>query len=231
MRLAACLLVASLLASACSVRSPAVEYWTLAALTPAPAAWDEAGPAVAIGPVALPRHLDRPQVLVRHDVGAGRARRPAPLGRPARRRPRPGAGRQPRPESRLATRQRLPGPAAVRAGLPGAPRRRALRRAARRNAGAERPLGDHARHGWPGAGGRAQRDRGFGRRELRVVHRRTFARRGATRGADRRQAQDVVRGLGAPRGPVVGVRGFEPPTFCSRSRRATRLRYTPYSVR
>lgn len=68
MRLAASLLVAGLLASACSVRSPAVEYWTLAALTPAPAAWDEAGPAVAIGPVALPRHLDRPQVLVRHDA-------------------------------------------------------------------------------------------------------------------------------------------------------------------
>jgi uncharacterized lipoprotein YmbA len=67
MRLAACLLVASFLASACSVRSPAADYWTLAALTPAPAAWDEAGPAVAIGPVALPRHLDRPQVLVRHD--------------------------------------------------------------------------------------------------------------------------------------------------------------------
>jgi len=67
MRLAACLLVASFLASACSVRSPGVEYWTLAALSPAPAAWDDAGPAVAIAPVELPRHLDRPQVLVRHD--------------------------------------------------------------------------------------------------------------------------------------------------------------------
>lgn len=26
---------------------------------------------------------------------------------------------------------------------------------------------------------------------------------------------------------VVGVEGLEPPTFCSQSRRATRLRYTP----
>lgn len=26
---------------------------------------------------------------------------------------------------------------------------------------------------------------------------------------------------------VVGAEGFEPPTFCSQSRRATRLRYTP----
>lgn len=26
---------------------------------------------------------------------------------------------------------------------------------------------------------------------------------------------------------MVGVEGFEPPTFCSQSRRATRLRYTP----
>src|SRR5262249_51857988 len=26
---------------------------------------------------------------------------------------------------------------------------------------------------------------------------------------------------------VVGVRGFEPPTSCSQSKRATRLRYTP----
>ena len=26
---------------------------------------------------------------------------------------------------------------------------------------------------------------------------------------------------------LVGVEGFEPPTFCSQSRRATRLRYTP----
>ena len=28
-------------------------------------------------------------------------------------------------------------------------------------------------------------------------------------------------------GKVVGVEGFEPPTFCSQSRRATGLRYTP----
>ncbi len=26
---------------------------------------------------------------------------------------------------------------------------------------------------------------------------------------------------------VVGIEGFEPPTFCSQSRRATRLRYIP----
>jgi methylenetetrahydrofolate dehydrogenase (NADP+)/methenyltetrahydrofolate cyclohydrolase len=30
-------------------------------------------------------------------------------------------------------------------------------------------------------------------------------------------------------GCLVGVEGFEPPTSCSQSRRATRLRYTPYS--
>ena len=29
---------------------------------------------------------------------------------------------------------------------------------------------------------------------------------------------------------VVGVRGFEPPTSCSQSRRATGLRYTPPSI-
>ena len=28
----------------------------------------------------------------------------------------------------------------------------------------------------------------------------------------------------------VGVTGFEPATFCSQSRRATRLRHTPFSV-
>ena len=67
MRLAACLLACSLMASACSVRSPAVDYWTLAALAPAPATLDPAAPAVAIGPVALPRYLDRPHVLVRLD--------------------------------------------------------------------------------------------------------------------------------------------------------------------
>ena len=29
---------------------------------------------------------------------------------------------------------------------------------------------------------------------------------------------------------LVGVEGFEPPTSCSQSRRATRLRYTPYEL-
>ena len=67
MRLAVCLLACSLMASACSVRSPAVDYWTLAALATAPATLDPAAPAVAIGPVALPRYLDRPHVLVRLD--------------------------------------------------------------------------------------------------------------------------------------------------------------------
>lgn len=66
MRLAACVILASFMAAGCSVRSPGVEFWTLAALAPAPAAWNEAAPAVAIGPVELPRYLDRPQVLVRH---------------------------------------------------------------------------------------------------------------------------------------------------------------------
>ncbi len=28
---------------------------------------------------------------------------------------------------------------------------------------------------------------------------------------------------------MVGVEGFEPPTSCSQSRRATRLRYTPFN--
>lgn len=67
MRLAACLIACSLIVSACSVRSPAVDYWTLAALAPASAALDPAAPAVAIAPVALPRYLDRPEVLVRLD--------------------------------------------------------------------------------------------------------------------------------------------------------------------
>ncbi len=35
------------------------------------------------------------------------------------------------------------------------------------------------------------------------------------------------RMAGKSRRRVVGVEGFEPPTFCSQSRRATRLRYTP----
>ena len=30
---------------------------------------------------------------------------------------------------------------------------------------------------------------------------------------------------------VVGVEGFEPPTSCSQSRRATKLRYTPIDLR
>ena len=34
-------------------------------------------------------------------------------------------------------------------------------------------------------------------------------------------------GRKAERFGLVGVEGFEPPTFCSQSRRATRLRYTP----
>ena len=29
---------------------------------------------------------------------------------------------------------------------------------------------------------------------------------------------------------VVGVEGFEPPTYCSQSNRATRLRYTPLRI-
>jgi hypothetical protein len=29
---------------------------------------------------------------------------------------------------------------------------------------------------------------------------------------------------------LVGVEGFEPPTSCSQSKRATSLRYTPYSL-
>ena len=33
--------------------------------------------------------------------------------------------------------------------------------------------------------------------------------------------------LGLMRRELVGVEGFEPPTSCSQSRRATRLRYTP----
>ena len=32
---------------------------------------------------------------------------------------------------------------------------------------------------------------------------------------------------GSPSSQLVGVEGFEPPTSCSQSRRATRLRYTP----
>lgn len=29
---------------------------------------------------------------------------------------------------------------------------------------------------------------------------------------------------------MVGVEGFEPPTYCSQSNRATRLRYTPFKI-
>lgn len=65
MRLSGCLLLASLLLSACSVRSPNPEHWTLAATAPPPAEWDPSAPAVAIGPVELPRYLDHPQLLVR----------------------------------------------------------------------------------------------------------------------------------------------------------------------
>ena len=36
----------------------------------------------------------------------------------------------------------------------------------------------------------------------------------------------MCRNLSVP----VGVEGFEPPTFCSQSRRTTRLCYTPSSV-
>ena len=47
----------------------------------------------------------------------------------------------------------------------------------------------------------------------------------------------IVTGSGAatphrsrlPHEQMVGVEGFEPPTSCSQSRRATRLRYTPFS--
>ena len=37
----------------------------------------------------------------------------------------------------------------------------------------------------------------------------------------------LIRESGGPFGAVVGVNGFEPLTFCSQSRRATRLRHTP----
>ena len=37
----------------------------------------------------------------------------------------------------------------------------------------------------------------------------------------------VSPGKRRPIGAVVGVNGFEPLTFCSQSRRATRLRHTP----
>ena len=30
---------------------------------------------------------------------------------------------------------------------------------------------------------------------------------------------------------MVGARGFEPPTSCSQSKRATRLRYAPYLLK
>ena len=33
--------------------------------------------------------------------------------------------------------------------------------------------------------------------------------------------------INSPSNKMVGVEGFEPPTSCSQSRRATRLRYTP----
>lgn len=65
MRLPGCLLLTAVLLSACAVRSPAPEHWTLAATVTAPAEWQSSAPAVTIGPVELPRYLDRPQLLVR----------------------------------------------------------------------------------------------------------------------------------------------------------------------
>ena len=51
----------------------------------------------------------------------------------------------------------------------------------------------------------------------------------ASLGATRKMRSALDGGLrdGNNWGKVVGVRGFEPPTPCSRSRCATRLRYTP----
>lgn len=72
-------LLASLLlaVAGCAVRGPQADYWTLGATAPLPAEWNDA-PAVAIGPVELPRYLDRPQIVVR--LGAGRLE-PASLHR------------------------------------------------------------------------------------------------------------------------------------------------------
>jgi uncharacterized protein len=66
MRVVNCLVFAGLLAVAgCAVRSPAAELWTLAPLAIEPPQWDDGAPAIAIAPVELPRHLDRPQLVVR----------------------------------------------------------------------------------------------------------------------------------------------------------------------
>ena len=45
--------------------------------------------------------------------------------------------------------------------------------------------------------------------------------------APRLELSHRPRPLTTARRNLVGVEGFEPPTSCSQSRRATRLRYTP----
>ncbi len=53
----------------------------------------------------------------------------------------------------------------------------------------------------------------------------------ATHGLEGRCSIQLSYGRIMNAGPkMVGVEGFEPPTFCSQSRRATRLRYTPTTM-
>ena len=63
---------------------------------------------------------------------------------------------------------------------------------------------------------------------------RLFGAPGGTRTPDPRLRRPLLYppelpGLFVSLGKMVGVEGFEPPTSCSQSRRATRLRYTPLS--
>ena len=64
----------------------------------------------------------------------------------------------------------------------------------------------------------------------RSTRRRRNVRRAAgQRQRNRQQEESDAHSIGGTRrGRRVGVRGFEPPTSCSQSKRATGLRYTPY---
>jgi uncharacterized lipoprotein YmbA len=63
-------LCAALLLSACAARAPSAALWQLVPATGMPAAWDADAPSVYLGPVQVPRYVDRPHVMQR--VGPSR---------------------------------------------------------------------------------------------------------------------------------------------------------------
>src|SRR3569832_749561 len=73
-----------------------------------------------------------------------------------------------------------------------------------------------------GLEGRCSIQMSYGRRQLRLD---------ARRPCPNARRLCIPRGTTSSHTKVVGVEGFEPTTSCSQSRRATRLRYTPSSIR